>query len=313
MQPTPVRKFAAESGLECWVLRRGMDFRLSGWQLPVVEGGWDVGVVVSFGYKLPEHIIRSFRHGMINLHPSLLPRYRGASPIQHALWSDDAITGVSVIDLHPSRMDAGDILLQLSEPISPTDTYASLSARLAQLGSKAVLHTVNNLSKLRSTAVQQSRAEGTKAPKLSNEWAALDFTQPARQVYAHWRACYGFTNAYTQWKGERLNIVELDGYDTADTTQQPQQQLQPGEVRYDRARKLLSVHCGCGGSVLVSRLHVANKPRPMDAVSFANGNMNTATTRDSVRFDAPTTSTDVLEWLIASKDEDVTESIVDKT
>ena len=309
MQPLPVRKLASESGLECWVLKRSMSFRMSGWQLPVVEGGWDVGVVVSFGYKLPQYVIRAFRHGMINLHPSLLPQYRGASPIQHALWSDDAVTGVSIIDLHPSRMDAGDILLQLSEPISPTDTYESLSARLAQLGSKAVLHTLNNLSSLRSSAIKQSSTEGTKAPKLSGEWAALDFTQPARQVYAHWRACHGYAKAYTQWKGERVNLVEMDGYDPADA----QQRLQVGDVRYDRTRKVLCVQCGCGGSVLVSQLHVANKPRAMDATSFANGNLNTAVTRESVRFEPPTTSKDVFDWLVATKDERVTESILGKT
>ena len=290
-------------------MERDVDFRMHGWQLPVVEGGWDVGVVVSFGYMVPNRIIRAFRHGMINLHPSLLPQYRGATPIQHALWADDTLTGVSIIDLHPSRLDAGNILLQLSEPIAPTDTYQLLSARLAQLGSKAVLHTLNNLLSLRSTALQQWHSEGTKAPKLSNEWAALDFTQPARRVYAHWRASHGFNNAYTQWKGERLNIVEMDGYDAADPRQQ--QRLQVGDVRYDGARKVLCVQCGCGGSVLVSRLHVANKPRAIDATSFRNGNMNTAAARQSVRFEQPTTSADVVEWLMSTKDDRLTERIVD--
>ena len=311
MQPPPVRKMAADSGLDCYALRPGTDFRMKGYQLPDVEGGWDVGVVVSFGYKLPERVIRAFRHGLINLHPSLLPHYRGASPIQHALWADDAVTGVSVIDLHPTAMDRGDVLLQLSEPISATDTFASLSARLAALGSKAVLHTLNNLSALRSTAVRQAGAEGTKAPKLSNEWGALDFTQPARQVYNHWRAAHGFSHAHTTWKGERLNITEMDGYDTAASSQHLQQ-LQPGDVRYDKGRRVLAVRCGCGGAVLVSRLHCANK-RPTDAVSFANGNMNTTATRSSVRFDTPTSSADVMEWLAGLKDEQLMEVVTDRT
>ncbi len=197
-------------------------------------------------------------------------------------------------------MDAGDVLLQLAEPIAPTDTYATLTDRLAQLGSKAVLHTINNLDTLRRSAQRQSNEASTKAPKLPTEWAALDFTQPARRVYDHWRATHGCANAHTHWKGERINMVEMDGYDRPDEQQQQQQQqqqqrLEAGDVRYDRQRKLLRVRCGCGGSVLVSRVHLAAKDNAVSAKVFAEGYLRTEEARDSARFEYEKIQPDVAE------------------
>ena len=144
-QPLPVHTHAQQHRLPAFPVPDAVNFRMQGWEVPPCpwQGGWDVGVVVSFGYFIPHRVIRSFPLGLINLHPSLLPksaplplistaplvpvrlaefgccdgafRYRGASPIQHALLHDERQTGVSVIDLHPTRMDAGDILLQLTE------------------------------------------------------------------------------------------------------------------------------------------------------------------------------------------------------
>ncbi|KAJ2711250.1 Methionyl-tRNA formyltransferase, partial [Coemansia spiralis] len=112
---------------------------MSRWRVPEVSedyggGKFDIGVVASFGRILPSRIIDSFNQGMINVHPSLLPKYRGPSPIQTAILNADEITGVTVQELHPTRVDAGRILAQVPYKITPSATRLDLMYQLGYLG-----------------------------------------------------------------------------------------------------------------------------------------------------------------------------------
>ena len=254
--------------------------------------GFDVGVVVSFGYFLPLRLIQSFPMGMINLHPSLLPEYRGASPIQHALLHNDAITGVSVIDLHPTTMDAGDILLQVTEvsppltpptpqlpppfhrppsvlqSIAPDDAYDTLAPRLSILGSQAILHSLNRLSSLRKSATPQPPAlTSPSAPKLPNTFGHLDLTLPASTLYHRYRSCKGFLPLYTSYQQQRVNIIHIDGVDPA-----VRSELRAGDVVWDKKTRRLRVQCGDGQGLWVTALQMANK-KVTNAAAFANGHL----------------------------------------
>ncbi len=145
---------------------------------------YDVGVVVSFGYKLPASLLDALPLGAINLHPSALPRHRGAAPVAHTLLAGDAATAVSVIEVHPTRIDAGNVLAQEPVAIDPGMGAPALSARLAEHGAAVVLRTVQSLAAARASAVVQDESLVTKANKVLPEhgrvqWATVT---PSRLV-----------------------------------------------------------------------------------------------------------------------------------
>lgn len=113
---TPVAQVAEKEALPTWLIPSGLK-SLAHWAPDRPLESWDVGVVTSFGFKLPVNILNTLEGGAINMHPSLLPRYRGAAPIPHALLNGDAVTGVSVIHVDPRVMDSGSILKQVEVPI----------------------------------------------------------------------------------------------------------------------------------------------------------------------------------------------------
>lgn len=140
-QETPLKSYGKENNIKSIL------------SLPnAASGGWDeffattngkeeeeAGIVFSFGYLIPSSVIGTFRRGIINVHPSLLPMYRGASPIHYALMKGDEETGVSIIDVHPVKFDVGDIIAQKALKIEKQDTFSSLSLRLVDLASEMLL------------------------------------------------------------------------------------------------------------------------------------------------------------------------------
>ena len=136
-------------------------------------GQWDVGVVVSFGYFLPPALLARLPLGAINMHPSRLPRYRGAAPVARALLAGDAATAVSVVDVHPARFDAGRVLLQEGVEVGAAEGAVALTARLAARGGDAVMRTLAALPALRAAAAPQDERAATPAPKLRAEEARV--------------------------------------------------------------------------------------------------------------------------------------------
>ena len=168
----PVAQYALAQGLPCLQVPYGTrDLTAPGFwgALQGFLGGYDLGVVVSFGYMLPAALLAGLPLGAINLHPSALPRHRGAAPVPHTLLAGDAATAVSIIEVHPTRMDAGAILAQRHVPIGPTLAAPALTAQLAELGAADMLHTVLNLAAARAAARVQEEAAATRAPKLKPE------------------------------------------------------------------------------------------------------------------------------------------------
>ncbi|KAG2237495.1 hypothetical protein INT48_005531 [Thamnidium elegans] len=148
---------------------------LTSWNLPT-DKPYDVGVVVSFGYFIPPHIISSFKYGAVNVHPSLLPKYRGAAPIQHAIMYGDSETGVTVQELDDREFDAGRILAQEKVSLmNKLPVYSELKKELSILGSKLLVDTLCNLENCKNNATIQDVSKATKAPKVKKEWSEVDF------------------------------------------------------------------------------------------------------------------------------------------
>ncbi|WP_019894904.1 methionyl-tRNA formyltransferase [Hydrogenovibrio halophilus] len=141
----------------------------------------DLMVVVAYGLILPQSVLDIPTHGCLNIHGSLLPRWRGAAPIQRAIEAGDSHTGITIMQM-AAGLDTGPMLTTLSTPIAPEDTAQTLHDRLAELGAQALQETLTQLIGPGLTPTPQNEAEATYAPKLSKAEAAIDWSQPAQQL-----------------------------------------------------------------------------------------------------------------------------------
>ncbi len=167
----------------------------------------DVMVVVAYGLLLPKAALEIPKRGCINVHASLLPRWRGAAPIQRAILAGDSQTGVTIMQMDVG-LDTGDMLLTRTTPIHPVDTSQSLHDRLSVLGAQALVETLDTLDSL---SPQPQPNEGvTYAQKLRKEEALIDWRQPAVKIDRAIRGFYPWPVAETRWSGQQLRIWEAE-------------------------------------------------------------------------------------------------------
>lgn len=156
----------------------------------------DVVVVASYGQFLKKNLLAVPRIGTINVHPSLLPKYRGASPIQWALANGERETGVSVLHVTP-KMDAGDLLAQERFPIAPDDTFGSLEPRLAAKGAELLVRVLDDFRAGKTQGTPQDESQATFARKLAKEDGLVDWSLPAEAIRNHLRGFAPWPGAYT--------------------------------------------------------------------------------------------------------------------
>jgi methionyl-tRNA formyltransferase len=174
--------------------------------LDALRGGSpDLIVVAAYGKILPKAILDLPRHGCINVHASLLPKYRGAAPIQWAILRGEEETGVTIMQMN-ERMDAGDILLQRATPIGADETYGELQARLATLGAAALTDTIAQLRAGTLAAHPQDEGEMTLAPLIKKADGRIDWRQPARAIARMVRAFNPWPSAFARLDGKLLKI-----------------------------------------------------------------------------------------------------------
>ncbi|EOZ9392496.1 methionyl-tRNA formyltransferase [Enterobacter cancerogenus] len=178
LMPSPVKALAEEHGLPVF---QPASLRPEENQQLVADLNADVMVVVAYGLILPKAVLDMPRIGCINVHGSLLPRWRGAAPIQRSLWAGDAETGVTIMKMDVG-LDTGDMLYKLSCPITPEDTSATLYDKLAELGPQGLIKTLEQLAEGTAKPVVQDEALVTYAEKLSKDEALLDWALPAAQL-----------------------------------------------------------------------------------------------------------------------------------
>jgi len=197
LMPSPVKVLAEEHGLPVF---QPASLRPQENQQLVADLNADVMVVVAYGLILPKAVLNMPRLGCINVHGSLLPRWRGAAPIQRSLWAGDTDTGVTIMQMDVG-LDTGDMLYKLSCPITADDTSATLYDKLAELGPKGLIDTLQQLAENRAQPEVQDEALATYAEKLSKEEARLDWTLSAAQL----ERCI---RAFNPWP---MSWLEIDG------------------------------------------------------------------------------------------------------
>jgi methionyl-tRNA formyltransferase len=203
LTPTPVATAAGELGLP--TIRAN---RLAGDATERIGALQpDLGVIVAYGGLVREPLLSAPRLGWINLHFSLLPRWRGAAPVQRAIMAGDELTGASVFQLVP-ELDAGDVFGMLTEPIGALQTAGNLLDSLAASGAELLTRVVDNLADGTARAEPQV-GDVTLAPKLSLADGAIDWNRDARLVSAHIRGVTPEPGAHTELDGARLKVLEV--------------------------------------------------------------------------------------------------------
>jgi methionyl-tRNA formyltransferase len=200
LQPSPVKQLALQHSLP---VLQPPSLKDAASQDELAAYAADVMVVAAYGLILPQAVLQLPRHGCLNIHASLLPRWRGAAPVQRAILAGDAETGITIMQMD-AGLDTGDMLLKKSCPIAPDDTSQTLLDKLSALGAEAIIEALPLLGQNRLTRVQQDNAQATYAAKLSKSEAQIDWTRDAEQIARAVRAYNPFPVAITN-----LNAVPV--------------------------------------------------------------------------------------------------------
>lgn len=223
-------------------------------------------VVAAYGRILPDDILDYPAHGCINVHSSLLPRYRGAAPINWAILNGDKTTGVTIMHM-AAELDAGDIILQGETDIGPDETAPELFDRLAALGGALLVEAVGQIERGEAARTPQTASEVTYAPMLGRELSPMDWTKPAQTLHDQVRGLLPWPCATAEFGGVRCKVFStavLDG--TTD--------LKPGTVA-EAGKDGIVMACGGGSLLRVRELQPDGKKR-MAAADFLRGHPLTA-------------------------------------
>jgi methionyl-tRNA formyltransferase len=261
LQPPPVKRTALAGNLPVLQPRRARDEAFIA-ELRRLQP--DLIIVAAYGQILPPAILELPRHGCLNVHTSLLPKYRGASPIQTALLNDDPETGVTLMKMD-AGLDTGDILVQQATPITDTDNAETLHDRLAQIGADLVVRTVPEYVAGKIPPRPQPAAGVSHAAKIKKEDGRLDWQLPARQLFNRIRAFTPWPGAFTHFPhpaGARL--LKVWEAEVASFTGAPAQIL-----RMDKAGLVVA----CGRDALRIRVLQLEGGRRLSAQEFAAGHV----------------------------------------
>jgi len=241
LQPGPVKARANEAGLPVFQPRTLRDAEQ---QQALTNLGADLMIVVAYGLILPQEVLDAPRLGCLNVHASLLPRWRGAAPIQRAIEAGDMETGITIMQMD-AGLDTGDMLAKASLPITQTTSSASLHDSLAEIGPPLLLEVLGNIDSFRAQAERQDDTLATYAHKLDKAEAQMDWSLPAEQLARQVRAFNPFPVSYTLLDDERIRIWQASPMGAPSTPGKPGTIVETGD-------KLILVACGEGCLALES-------------------------------------------------------------
>ena len=221
----------------------------------------DIIIVVAYGKLLPETILKLPRYGCINAHASVLPKYRGAAPMQRAIMNCETETGVTIMKMEKG-LDTGDIIHVLKTPITDSDTLETIHDRLAQLSGKALIEVLGMFADGTAVFTPQNPSLATYAEKIGKEDEAIDFSEDALKIGAKIRALTPFPYAYFVFNGKKIKVTSAEPVESDFTGI-------PGKVT-DVSKNHIDVTCG-NGKLRIYEVFPESK-RKMPVKDFINGN-----------------------------------------
>lgn len=258
LQPTPVKIKAMEYGIPVY---QPVKLRDAGNAEQIKEYAPDAIVVAAYGQILPESILNIPRYGCINIHASLLPKYRGAAPIERAIIDGEENTGVTTMYM-AKGLDTGDIIEQAVVPIEAVDTGETLTDKLAVTGAELILSTLSKLEDGTARRTVQNDEESCYAAMLSKDMGKIDFTKTASEIERLIRGLQPWPCAFTRIHGKSIKIYG------AKVVEAPEG-LQPGQIT-GVTKKSFAIVCG-DGAIQITKLQPEGK-KPMDTAAFLAGN-----------------------------------------
>ena len=219
----------------------------------------DCMVVVGYGQIIPQSIIDLPKYGILNVHASLLPKYRGAAPIQWAIANGEAVTGVTIMQID-AGLDTGAMLSKAEMAIDPAETAPELSARLAPLGAELLQQSIQKLEAGMAVPVKQDNAASTYAPILKKEDGLIDWSRTGPEIYNRLRGFTPWPGAYTTFRGQQLSVLRAR---VADGNGMP-----PGGL-YSYGKSLFAA-CGENTALELEEVQISGKKK-VSAESFSNG------------------------------------------
>jgi methionyl-tRNA formyltransferase len=252
-EESPVKKLAKKHGL---IIEQPVS--LKNYSLP--STGYSLGIVAQYGLIIPKKLIESFSQGMINVHGSLLPKYRGASPIQDAIKNGEEVSGVTIM-LMDEQVDHGPILSKQGLVITSDDTFTTLSQKMATEGSRLLLNTLTQYLGKEIVPQPQDHAQATFTTLISKDDGKVDFSKSAQEIYNLYRAFTPWPGVWCLWNKKRLKLLAIT---------KAEEHIPAGEVLIKNKR----IFIGCGqGSIEVLELQLEGKTA-MNAEVFVNGYQN---------------------------------------
>ena len=262
LRPSPVKSVALEHGIP---VEQPVNFKEEGAVERLAAYEADLMVVVAYGLLLPPVVLETPRLGCVNVHASLLPRWRGAAPIHRAVLAGDAESGVTIMQMDEG-LDTGDMLLKGTTPIDPRDTTATLHDRLAEMGGTLLVEAADRLAAGTAAPEAQDNTQANYAKKLSKEEGRIDWSRPATELDRQVRAFDPFPVAYTLWNGDNLRIWAAEPIDGTG---------EPGRVT---AASKAGIDVATGDGLLrITRLQPPGK-KAMAAADFLNAHDLTGAT-----------------------------------
>jgi methionyl-tRNA formyltransferase len=220
----------------------------------------DAIIVVGYGRIIPPWMLTLPRYGNINVHASLLPKYRGAAPIQWAIAQGETVTGVTTMLLNEG-LDTGDILLQKEMTLQSDDTAVTFAPRLSELGADLLIETLRGLEDKTITPIPQDHSQATLAPILKKEDGLISFNRTATEIHNRLRGFQPWPGAYTHFRGKSLKFISAKPDDTPSN-------LAPGELRIGDEKLFV----GCGSRTVLHLLQVQPEgKKALTAREFING------------------------------------------
>ncbi|MBV9216952.1 MAG: methionyl-tRNA formyltransferase [Acidobacteria bacterium] len=258
LRSSPVKLFAAEKDLPVF---QPLNIRTAEAISEFRSSGADVTVVIAYGRILPQEFLNAFRYGAINVHFSLLPKYRGAAPVNWAIVNGDTVTGVTTMRMD-AGLDTGDILLQDRSTIDERETSEHLLARLAELAPEVLSRTLTEIDSI--VAIPQDDSEATLAPILKREDGEIDWKKTATVIANRVRGFQPFPSAFTFREGKRLTI-----WSAVEEKNRDIKASEPGKIMIAHGEDLL-VSCGNGTLLRIEELQIEGRQR-MAVRAFLNG------------------------------------------